>query len=1624
MLRKEGKYVYPTKVKAKKTVSKPKKTEPTRKVSKTEERKDGTVGLFSTVALLAGEKKSSIVAKEVEKLQEKIDAGDTAVDVNLNELFKYGPNYEDLVSLVRKDVESTTDTGNFVTSSDRSKAIDILNTSNKRKLSSSERAMYDYLSGRGRLEDALVAVAFERGEDASGSDLNVEFTRSKALTLKENLLYAGTGGKNSRLAEEWILANLSDTTRGKYDQLVTSYAEKIILTKGWLVRGTSKIKEKKVKGADSVVATKRLPSKDTLAGTTTTFTPEQIKAYEASPEGKARTKVAQEKFVAGVKLGEVEPEIFKKIQANIDAERKKIRTSKKFKELQERITLLSNALTISNLDKDIVDDLNLPSNAVSQLAVPLHPDVIKALLPTTVNGELVRGDLRLALSLMDGLSKGAPKDYRELISAIAKTFPMYLSNVKVEIVANLKNNLGADVAGFFDATTNTIKLDSVEGMNSHVVLHELSHAILNPVLSNKSHPTTKQLDKLFKETREILDTEDYGTTTLKEFVSEALSNMGFRNSIAGVYPKGGPINSFRKFINIVIDFLNKILSKVGLGRKKDMVSSGIKIPSLPIVDTESSILSSVGKIVEAFLAPRPNALGITERNNQTAPQTALSDIEKVQKAIVESGGTRQDFTDRVLETFGSVSNTTKEIVLKTQDSQDVAVLAEKYDLGRVGYDIFETMLLQRGDIQLANDKTKVVVDKYLSWQRGLRGNKLQAMKDLDMLIYSGEFGATIWQVNPLLNKKAALQRYANDPKKIEIWNKQQPYVRRLKANGGMKIYKLMRDHYVDSYKQMQKVMEGRIDEVLGSTPEGIKAAKRLKQEVFTKLFDKSLLDVYFPLTREGRYKVPFTFKQAVGANEDPFAMLMVTTNNEAKRLVSQLEADPNVEKVFPIIYGKYDSKTLMFEAPSSSFISQIVKTINDNSGNTPEAKELVDNIMDLYITSLPETSFAKSLQNRKNTPGFIIDSLYALKTKGFDIPVQTVRLEYSARLTQLADIVKENYVKAVAQKKNKDRTVAIALIRDRLIRDTQFASNPPTGRAEDIAKYMNQYAFIQSIWLNVSSAAIQLGQIPFVVHPFLAGSYGWSKSGNALMNATGLVFSSVNLKSLEAGIDNYVDLVKVGKKQEYRIKPTVLKNLSIGVSKKEAAKRIQEMENLLPLITYALSTGQLNRTFLQDTLNIADAGRERKGGKVNNAVEIATSVGAAMFNVADRINRQVTMVAAYQLELQKLQEVSTDQPQLTRILTLEQMQNAAKKAMYIATQTNGGVFLETGPEIAKKHFFRVASMYKTYGFKMNTLQANLGVAAIKTIATKGNTLEDKFTKNEALKQFIYTQLHTALLLGVKGMPIFGVVAAIALYDELMYPEEETLEEDLQRRLDKLYPGTDLFYKGLINFAFDVDITDRAKLNSLIVQNNQLVIGPAGSVVIKSVEGAMMVAKGEVERGIEKMIPPGLANNWKASPFGRLSREGYVSRKGHPIYSDVTTGELVLQFFGFRPSTLARISENNARLNRISKAVTKKRMKLYDDYYNAIESDNEKEIEEVIANVAAFNDKEGKRFPMFFIKNKDLNDSYRRKIKAGKERMHNGLYFPKWMIDLIQENQAHLDSFSERDAALENAVDSK
>ena len=76
------------------------------------------------------------------------------------------------------------------------------------------------------------------------------------------------------------------------------------------------------------------------------------------------------------------------------------------------------------------------------------------------------------------------------------------------------------------------------------------------------------------------------------------------------------------------------------------------------------------------------------------------------------------------------------------------------------------------------------------------------------------------------------------------------------------------------------------------------------------------------------------------------------------------------------------------------------------------------------------------------------------------------------------------------------------------------------------------------------------------------------------------------------------------------------------------------------------------------------------------------------------------MLAAYKLELARLNDPRKLLKQNKPCLRLKKRELAAQNALYEAQQLNGGSVLETAPRFAQKGIGRVALMYKTYGIQM------------------------------------------------------------------------------------------------------------------------------------------------------------------------------------------------------------------------------------------------------------------------------------------------------------------------------------
>ena len=233
---------------------------------------------------------------------------------------------------------------------------------------------------------------------------------------------------------------------------------------------------------------------------------------------------------------------------------------------------------------------------------------------------------------------------------------------------------------------------------------------------------------------------------------------------------------------------------------------------------------------------------------------------------------------------------------------------------------------------------------------------------MDRLIYSRDHGATIHQVDPTIGTTtdplAAKQKYGSSDA-FGVWEAQRADWDALGKNG-QDAYLHIRDTYKIQYEQMKKVITGRMVEVLGK-----EEADRLSKTVFDKMFDKSALDVYFPLVREGKFKLSYTPAETGSPRDDKDNYVVEMYESKKDRDKGKFLAKKAGATNMRTTDGELNARDYKNNAPPNSFVRDILSSLEKRG----VAEEVQNEVMNLFIDSLPETSFAKSFKNRTGVEG-------------------------------------------------------------------------------------------------------------------------------------------------------------------------------------------------------------------------------------------------------------------------------------------------------------------------------------------------------------------------------------------------------------------------------------------------------------------------------------------------------------------------------------------------------------------------------------------------------------------------------------------------------------------------------
>ena len=862
----------------------------------------------------------------------------------------------------------------------------------------------------------------------------------------------------------------------------------------------------------------------------------------------------------------------------------------------------------------------------------------------------------------------------------------------------------------------------------------------------------------------------------------------------------------------------------------------------------------------------------------------------------------------------------------------------------------------------------------------------------------------------------ALRKSGGAAKYNEVFKTYEIILERMKDNLNARIDAIVTAGMQGAIEKYEKEGLSTKEATKKAEAEGEADKKQFKNLVASRLFNKAHINPYSPLTREGDFWLQYN------VNAEPVYQAF-NGKEQRNAAEAELRANENVDSASIVSFEGLENINYQ-NVPPTSYVGQVLAILE--SQGVP--KEVKDQIVGAFVDAAPESSFAKSLQGRKGDYGrlgFQQSVLRGLNLKGFGLLRQTVNIKYTqeiyaeiskfgvdfekklyraeilrgalkdAKATENEQAIKKAQKEIDAfEKANGNIKLYTAADRSVLINDltsrAQVATNPSNSPLERAAVTANRLTFLGTIGANVSSAILQMASIPMVLMPHLQGKTSWRSAHRNVMAASrafagsGLsqevtAFSGRTQEFKESfvgapSIDNYYVANENGRfslrsgldlDNEKVFFEMPVKGKTNGKQNVKKLTEKQFIEMILPLVQLASDRGLLSKSLMADILALDVSGKKQESmGK--ELWEVFNTATALPFQVSERYNRQVALVASYLNEMERMATNPNKNKGEDKLNNVEMEELARETAIQDTEQTSGGALLATAPKVAQRHIFRVASMYKTWGLLMYYHQLKTALTYVANTPLFKDA--DPYIRKQARDQVIGSIGATALFSGVSGISVYG--ALVGLFDAFFTDEDE---ESMDTKVRK-YLGEEM-YKGGANYVTDVlgvglDVSQRIALSNLIVGTNRynfnrspeeeiydVMFGAAGSTAAKVGRGLDDIWEGEFQRGVEQIVPASVGNMLKAA---RYATEGTKTRRGDPITTDFNAGLIAAKFFGFAPAEYTFAQEVSQDVKRIDKAVNSKRSQLLKEYYISSRVGDYGKRNKTMREIREFNRKHGRK----------------------------------------------------------------
>ena len=656
------------------------------------------------------------------------------------------------------------------------------------------------------------------------------------------------------------------------------------------------------------------------------------------------------------------------------------------------------------------------------------------------------------------------------------------------------------------------------------------------------------------------------------------------------------------------------------------------------------------------------------------------------------------------------------------------------------------------------------------------------------------------------------------------------------------------------------------------------------------------LRVYLPLYRQGNYWMRYQDAQ------NDTVVRSFNSNYERELAWKEAVANgavPSSRQTFSRIEDFFDSKG------PGTFFNRVLEELDSRGAPVATKRALYE----LYLDQIPAQSVRQLYRKRDGYKGYESDLMNVYATVASRMANQLTNLEYVPEIDKVYDDVKQEAKAYVASGQSPNRAVPVLM--DNLQKQMEFLRDPANGKLVNALSSFSYYWYIIG---NVSTAIINTTQLPMVVLPMLTGKYNLKDATAAMAEANKLYFGG--------GWDN--DNVPGGVRRfpsDRSFGPNQPPNSPLG-----------------KLYRAAVQNSALRRSTGYDLME----GRKKTFGMGDYIGKWAKTeqILGWVFQNSERYNREITLIAAFNLEMKK---------------NGGDVDGAIRAALDLVNETHGTTLAETSPRIFQTGFGKVAFTFKNFAQTQIYLQCRLLRDAV-----KGESPE---IKKLAAKQLVGIMGMTYLFAGIHGLPFYsaGTLLADLLKDLWGGDDDDPTKSD---QWVKQQVG-ELGWKGPVNQLFMADVASRTGFNGLLWRDDdkrleevgpilfamEQIFGPSYAALMGIGRGFKDYKEGQYERAFESFLPSMLRNNLKTY---RYMTEGAKTRDGEKIYDDFDAYQLFLQTMGFTPTAIAERSEIAKEVAAKKSALQERRTALLDQLYLAKMNKDQEGIQEAREAIKKFN----------------------------------------------------------------------